>query len=247
MVWRTHSTMLIRAGLAVALGAWALPALAKDPTYCVTCSNPDQVYRCKVTGAGERANDAAKLYCIIRTAKEGDHASCKAERGGKGCKGIAKVYTYDGPAIPSEIVNDPRVQGLTDRIAREQDVFDKPKEGKAPKTMFELGGRAVSASRQGIRNARSRIGGSSESDEHVPLNAPPPPAEDLPVVESAPLPAADSPMAASLPEANDAVDQPNRVQRAGSAVGGFARKSYRCMTSLFRKCRDEAAEAQTLQ
>jgi hypothetical protein len=231
---------MLHAGLAAGLLGLAAPVLAKDATYCVTCKNPDQVYRCQVTGVGSRANDAVKLYCIIRTAKEGNHASCSAERDAKSCQGLAKVYNYDGPAIPPEVATDPRVQGLVDRIARDQDAFDKPKEGKGPKTMFELGGRAVSASRQGLRNARSRLGGSSEADEPVPLTSAPPPAESLPAVESPSV-------AESLPAASEDLDRPNRVQRAGTAVGGFARKSYRCMTSLFRKCRDETAEGQALQ
>ncbi|MGH6792312.1 MAG: hypothetical protein ACRECF_06200, partial [Methyloceanibacter sp.] len=158
MIRRAYSRTLTHAGLAAGLLVLTAPALAKDATYCVTCKNPDQVYSCQVTGVGSRANDAVKLYCIIRTAKEGNHASCSAERGAKGCQGLAKVYNYDGPAIPPEVASDPRVQGLVDRIARDQDAFDKPKEGKGPKTMFELGGRAVSASRQGLRNARSRLG-----------------------------------------------------------------------------------------
>jgi hypothetical protein len=29
------------------------------------------------------------------------------------------------------------------------------------------------------------------------------------------------------------------AQSAGSAVGGFARKSYRCVWSLFRNCSEE--------
>ncbi|MEX2166442.1 MAG: hypothetical protein WD852_05400 [Methyloceanibacter sp.] len=241
MIRRAYSRTLSHAGLAAGLLVLTAPALAKDATYCVTCKNPDQVYSCQVTGVGSRANDAVKLYCIIRTAKEGNHASCSAERGAKDCQGLTKVYNYDGPAIPPEVASDPRVQGLVDRIARDQDAFDKPKEGKGPKTMFELGGRAVSASRQGLRNARSRLGGSSEADEPVPLtSAPPPPAESLPAVERPPI-------AETLPAVSEDVDRPNRVQRAGTAVGGFARKSYRCMTSLFRKCRDETADGQALQ
>ncbi|MGH6792531.1 MAG: hypothetical protein ACRECF_07315, partial [Methyloceanibacter sp.] len=86
-----------------------------------------------------------------------------------------------------------------------------------------------------------RLGGSSEADEPGPLtSAPPPAAESLPAVESPPV-------AESLPAASEDLDRPNRVQRAGTAVGGFARKSYRCMTSLFRKCRDETADGQALQ
>ncbi len=143
---------------------------------------------------GLAANDAVKLYCIIRTAKEGNHASCSAERDAKAAWAWRRSIITT--VLPSrlQVASDPRVQGLVDRIARDQEAFDKPQEGKAPKTMYELGGRAVSASRQGLRNARSRLGGSSEADEPVPLTSAPPPHptenqpadENLPVVESLP-------------------------------------------------------------
>ena len=53
---------------------------------------------------------------------------------------------------------------------------------------------------------------------------------------------APGPLAAeSAPPPVPEIDQPNRAQRASSAVGGFARKSYRCVASLFRKCSEEPA------
>lgn len=242
MVWRAHRQALMTAGLVLGLAAGATSALAKAPTYCVTCKNPDQVYRCKVKGVGDRASDAVKLFCIIRTAKAGNHASCKAKRGGQDCDGIAKVYNYDGPAIPAEIANDPRVQDLVEKLARKQGNAEKPTESTPPKTVVELGGRAVDASRKGLKNARSAIGGSPEAKDPVPLKAPAPPAAASAPAEAAPE------TATTEPALSEDADQPNRVQRAGSAVGGFARKSYRCMTSLFRNCRDEAAaEEQALQ
>lgn len=225
--------MYLPAVLAACLIGMVTPALAKDATYCVACKNPDQVYRCQVTGVGSRANDAVKLYCVVRLAKEGNHANCKTKRNIEGCQGTAKVFSYDGPAIPPEVASDPRVQGLVDKIAREQDAFDKPKEGKAPKTMLEVGGRAVSASRQVWRNARDRLGGSSS--EAVESSPAPPSAESQAEIQNAPK-------AETLPAVSPETDSKNRMQRAGSAVGGFARKSYRCMTSLFRNCSDQATE-----
>jgi hypothetical protein len=220
----------------------AISALAEEATYCVTCKNPDQTYRCKITGAG-RPNDALKLYCVIRTAKDGDHASCSAERTAA-CIGAEKVYAYEGPAIPPEIANDPRVK----RFLNQHNQAGNPnnnhraaekKKNDAPKTLIELGGRAVSASRKGLRNARAALGGSSASDEPTgsvsnsdqSLPPPPPPAS----------------VQASEDEST-AAPRGNRVTRAAqsasSAVGGFARKSYRCVVSLFRNCRGEAAEGQ---
>ena len=132
------------------------PAHADEANYCVTCTGPDQVYRCKVTGEGSKASDAMKLYCVIRTAKEGHHASCSAENATPACGGIEKVYSYNGPSIPDELAQDPRVKNLMKRVEENNQAFDKPK-GEGPQTMVELTGRAFSASRQGLRNARSAL------------------------------------------------------------------------------------------
>ncbi len=245
---RTGS-ILQAAGLAALLAWLAPPAFAGEASYCITCANPSQSYRCRVVGDGAKANDAAKLYCIIRTAKEGHHSSCSAERSVANCAGVEKVYNYEGPSIPDEITSDPRAKSLANQVARDQQAFAKPKEGAAPKTMVELGGRAVSASRQGWRNARARIGG-SESDPvpppngqpPLPLNAPPAYSASAGAEAAGPAPAATASMGAPAPLATE-----NRAQRASSAVGGFARKSFRCMRTLFRKCSDEAADGQTLQ
>ena len=89
------------AAFAAGFVACAAPQVfAGDASYCVTCKNPDQTYVCRVTGEDATPSDALKLYCVIRTAKEGNHASCSAQRSDAGCHGIEKVYAYDGPAIP---------------------------------------------------------------------------------------------------------------------------------------------------
>lgn len=214
---------------------------AADASYCITCKNPEQTYLCRVSAGGARASDALKLYCVIRTAKEGGHSSCSAERASRGCNGVEKVYNYEGP-LPEDFAADPRVKKFTDKIERERKTFDPPQQGNQPKTLVEMTGRAVSASRQGLRNARSRFGGSSEdinqSLPEQPLTHDLPPAYDQSPVplaaESAPPPVADA-------------SGPNRVQRASSAVGGFARKSYRCLASLFRRCSEEPVGDDTLR
>jgi hypothetical protein len=218
---RALSLAAIAAGLSLCA---VRMAGAEQASYCVTCKNPDQTYVCRVDAGGSRASDALKLYCIIRTAKEGHHASCAAERDSPACQGVEKVYSYDGP-IPEDIASDPRIKHFTDKIQRDQQTFaDKPK-GNQPKTLVELTGRAVSASRKGLRNARGALGGSSQPADQ-PL-----PDEPLPLNQS------EAPLAAESP-AGDTADaaNPNRFQRAGSAVGGAARKSYRCVVSLFRNC-----------
>ena len=92
--------------LAAALLLCALPgAEAGDAAYCVTCKGPDQTYLCRVTGEEVSRSDAVKLYCVVRTAKEGGHSSCSA-RDASGCVGVEKSYSYDGPGIPEDRIAD---------------------------------------------------------------------------------------------------------------------------------------------
>ena len=244
MGWHFQARTLGRPIFAPCAFAWLVaPVLAADASYCVTCKNPDQTYRCRVTSDAPTAADALKLYCIIRTAQEGKHSSCSAERKTAGCGGTEKVYAYDGAAISSQIASDPRARNVIQQVQREQDAFAKPK-GNAPKTVVELGGRAVSASRQGWQNARARIGGgSSASSQPAPSPSAAPPPQAAPLPQSEPV-AAQAPVQAApqTTVASAAPQSESRMKRASNAVGGFARKSYRCMRSLFRSCSDEAVQ-----
>lgn len=202
-----------------ALGVLVPSAEAANADYCVTCKNPDETYRCRVTGAGAKPNDALKLYCVVRTAKEGNHASCSAERATNECVGLVKVYTYDGPTLPENLTSDPRVRALNQKVERSREAFEKPS-GEAPKSLFELGGRAVDASRKGLRNAGSAIGiGSTDSEAAPPQAAPAPP-----VTQAPPAPPPTQSAGATPPPAEPA---PSR---------SWARRSYDCMASFFRDC-----------
>jgi hypothetical protein len=221
MLWQFCHRPLLHAAIAAGAVAWAVqPSFADDAAYCVHCSGPNQTYVCKVDAGGGKASDALKLYCVVRTAKEGHHASCSAERATPACNGVEKVYSYDGP-MPEDLAADPRVKKLTDKIADEQKPFDKPKDdGKAPKTLVELGGRAVNASRQGWRSARGVLSESS-GDQTLPAGEP------LTLEEQNAAIAAQAAPPNPSPEAS----HPNRMQRA-----------YHCMMSLFRHCSGESAE-----
>jgi hypothetical protein len=235
MSWPARKPALSLAVIVAALVVCAVPpARAEEASYCVTCKNPDQSYVCRVDAGGLKAGDALKLYCIIRIAKEGHHGSCAADNNASACNGVEKVYSYDG-AIPPDIASDPRVERFVNKLQRNQQNFDDDKpQGDAPKTLVELTGRAVSASKKGLRNARSALGGSSSTDQPLPAGEP------LSNDQSA---------ASAENEPNASPDAPhlNRMQRAGSAVGGFARKSYHCVLSLFRNCSDDSADGGSVQ
>ena len=247
---RSHTSFnwLAAAAFAAGLLTSALPAArAGEAVFCVTCSNPDQTYLCRVTGEGSSQNDALKLYCIVRTAKEGHHASCAATGNADSCNGTVKAYNYEGPSLPNEIAQDPRVKKLMGRVAHDQAAFSKPKgTGNEPTTLVELTGRAVSASRQRWRNT---FGDTPEPQQSVapsvemalpllPAQSPTP----LPAVQS-PEPsvqtASPPPPSASPPPASTSQRVKYAAQNAGAAVGGFARTTARCFRSLFRNCRSE--------
>lgn len=266
---RNFAMLAVSAVLAACVAASVGPAKAGEISYCVTCKGPDQTYLCKVVGESSRPNDALKLYCIVRTAKEGNHASCKAKRDLEGCVGEPKVYSYEGPTIPAEIASDSRAKKIMGGLEREQQKFDKPK----GQTLVGLTSRAVKSSRKGLRNAREAISGSSDeveaSNEATASTAPPSPEVSAPAPQASAAPqvltpAPQAPAAPHVltpaPQASVALPEalpppepssPSRMQRmksaaanAGSAVGGFARKSYNCMWSLFRKCSSESQSAE---
>jgi hypothetical protein len=229
MALQTCQEAVLRAAFAACLLACTFASVfAGEASYCVTCKNPDQTYLCRVSAGGSKPIDALKLYCVIRTVQEDQHSSCSAERATPSCNGAEKNYSYDG-RIPEEIASDRRIKSFTDKIEQNQRIFEKPKSNQ-PNTLVELTGRAVSASRQGWRNTRDRLGGSSQEinqslpEEPLSLDQAAPPMAG----ESSPVPVAD--------------ERPNRMQRAGNAVGGFARKSYRCVLSLFRSCGTDGDE-----
>ncbi|HKA99342.1 MAG TPA: hypothetical protein VKD02_01060 [Methyloceanibacter sp.] len=207
MYRQSYPTYLAAAATWLLAGATGTPLLA-DATYCVTCKNPDQTYLCRVSAGGAKPNDALKLYCVIRTAKEGNHASCSAVSGAN-CNGIEKVYSYDGP-MPEDFASDARIKKFKEKIQHEQKAFEKPK-SDAPDTLVELTGRA----RERWRHARGSLTGSEASA-----------GESLPPSEAQTLQDTGASTAAS-PAATEA----NAGERPS-----FARRSYRCVMSLFRNC-----------
>lgn len=239
-------SLITMAAFVAGLTVFALPALADEAAYCVSCQGPDQTYICRVTGDDVHKSDAMKLYCVVRTAKEGNHSTCAARGDITGCNGIEKIYAYSGPALPDAIAEDPRVKGIAEKIEREQKAFDKYEEQKG-KSLVAVTGRAWRASGRGIRNMRESISGGDEATQNQsPLPPAAPSMDRLPqrqasAAPSLPLSAAaePAPLPMAMPLAEEPPASPGRLRRGAQNVGGFARNSYRCVRSLFRHCRSE--------
>lgn len=164
-------------GLAALVAFLAPPsAHAGSVEYCVTCKNPNASYRCRLQGSGVGKSDALKLYCVVRTTKEGGHASCSAKQKA-GCTGVVKVYQYDGPTLPENLANDPRVQKLNKRVNQDNRAFENNSDDDKADSLFELGGKAYDASKRGIGNAGAAIGLGGAAKQQ---SAPPPPAQTGP-------------------------------------------------------------------
>lgn len=235
--YRTGSPVL----LAVTLILCALCSVeAGDASYCVTCKGPDQTYLCRVTGDELSQSDAVKLYCVVRTAKEGGHASCAARDATASCNGVEKSYSYNGPSIPEGLAGDPRVKKFMRRMEKDQKAFQRDDKRK---TLVEVTGQALSASRRGWRNMRASLGGRKEANQSsVPSSSTPSSARPSGSAAQDPLPELPSQTTPTIPlsAASQSTVPPGRKR----GVGAFARNTYRCVRTLFRHCRGDA-EAQS--
>jgi hypothetical protein len=217
---RIHASYILAEAALIAgiFAAFSPAAHAGEANFCVTCTGPDQTYLCQVTGEGSSQNDALKLYCVIRTAKEGHHASCSATSKVEGCNGAVKAYSYDGPSLPNQVAQDPRVKKTMEHAERDQAA--KPK-GDEPKTLVELTGRAMGASR---RRWHETFGSTPQQSPVSDVNSPASP------LRTASLP----PLSDGPPSSTSRVKR--AAQSASVAVGSAARTTYRCFRSLFLNC-----------
>ena len=184
---RTYWLALLGAASASLAAAVAVnPATAGEAAYCLTCTNPDQSYICRVTGEGVSQNDIFRLYCIVRTARRGGHASCAATGGTENCNGVVRSFKYQGPFLSASLANNPKVKRFISKV--EEDYRSTPRMSPTTQT--------------GVSTAQAN---------------------------------SDSPRRSMLQRIGHA------AQNAGAAVGGFAQGSYRCVRSLFRKCRSDGS------
>jgi hypothetical protein len=221
---------------------WVLSGLpsaaAKDAAFCVTCRGPDQTYLCRVTGAPR--SDALKLYCVIRTAKEGGHASCGARDDAEGCPGVLKEYAYTGPDLPAGFAVKEEIPGAPTPL---QDTAERK---GGPKTLAE----AIAASRRGIRRYReSRRREREQEQAPLPADSPAAALPEVPTEAAASAPPA-PPASASAelePQAEQSDKPKTALGRGVKNMGSFARNSVRCMRSFFRGCREKREAQQPAQ
>lgn len=70
---------------ALAAGSFHLGLLGGAPEaaaqeYCVSCSDPDAVYRCIIDGARPASGTPLQMFCVTKMAEMGKHGACSINR-----------------------------------------------------------------------------------------------------------------------------------------------------------------------
>lgn len=191
--------------------------------YCVMCKEPDQTYLCQVDTPHTNPSDKGlQLYCIIRISKDGGHKSCAVQSSGaERCAGTVKTYNFQAPAVP------PKLRSAVDRLRKsgeknEDDQTLPPQKGGEPKTLIDMTGRAIKASRRGLSNAGQAVSGAASSTTGK-------------VGKTA------RGVGRGVTKAAGKVG--SSTKKTGSAVGRAAKTAFDCLKSLFKECGSKQEDA----
>jgi len=197
---------------------------AETRQYCVVCDGPEQTYLCQVNTPGNSSSDKGlQLYCIIKMSKEGDHKSCAVRNDTSAvCAGPVRTYTLTAPEISPKLRSAAeKIRKSRNRAMDNQETLTEQK-SEEPKTLLDMTGRAVKASRKGLKNTRQAIGGATSSTTQK--------------------------VGKAARGAGKGVTQTTRkvgsaTKKTGSAVGGAAKKAFDCLKSWFKECGSKTEEA----
>jgi hypothetical protein len=91
----------IGAALAILAGIQAGQAAAQE--YCVSCSEPNALYRCVIEGAQPRGGQSLQMLCVTAMARDGGHATCSVKRGTVfECDGAVKRVPWAALEVPTQ-------------------------------------------------------------------------------------------------------------------------------------------------
>jgi hypothetical protein len=76
---------------------------AQAQEYCVSCSEPNALYRCVIEGAQPRGGQSLQMLCVTAMAKDGGHATCSVKRGTVfECDGAVKRVPWAALNLPAQ-------------------------------------------------------------------------------------------------------------------------------------------------
>lgn len=160
----TELVMFSLIGALICLACFVDTAGAEMQQYCLACKDPDQTYLCQIDTPHSNPSDKGmQLYCIIKTSKDGGHRSCAIQNSEIAtCVGPIKTYTFQKPSIP------PELRSAVDRFRKSREIKQEnqtlpPQKSGEPKTLIDMTGRAVKASKKGLSNSGHAVGGVASS------------------------------------------------------------------------------------
>lgn len=208
---RTRLQSFLGAGLLT----FAASVAANSTELCVKCTNPDASYACIVgTTSNATLDTVAKFYCITQLAKSGSHASCAIDRAiAPPCPGERRELP-----IPAFLDGGGAGNKHPDKSAAEQHPGDA---GTPP----------ASAPPSGATSAAVP----HDQQANPPATEQPPKTVQEMVEKSA------KSAGAGLNETQKAAGEAAKstttaLEKAGSAVGGVAKNSWKCLSSFFSNC-----------
>lgn len=250
--WRADRTVRGAAALALAYTLSGAAALAETAEFCVTCQGPDATYRC--TFESESAmpgRPGLQLHCISTLAREGGHQSCAIGRASKApCAGTLKVLALPGATpriVPSDPVQANSAPPETTKVEGGSATPQQTTVLEPPQADVEiLGVRQAPAAtvppREPATVKRTWNDTSGAAGQPAPVaKAPAGPAQAADAPDEAAAEPANSYLLKPLDSAGKAVSNAAKstgeaLGKAGDAVGSAAKKSWKCLTSLFGDC-----------
>ena len=213
----------IRALLALVISSATafLPALAAE--FCVVCGEPDGIYRCIAADVSAASRDTgAQLQCIQDIARRAGHKTCTIERAaGAVCNGPQWVAGAADP-IGSAVGERQPVAG--DQSGRPSVM---PPVGPLPAAGA---GELTAATPHPGRESAAQRGRDGSGQTFFPAGSPAPAGSDSAVGGGGA-----QVQERALPRTPDEASG-STLDKAGKAVGGAAKKTWECVSSLFSRC-----------
>lgn len=191
-------------------------AAADQRQFCVVCTEPAQTYVCEVRTPNTTPGDKGmRLFCIIRTSKDGGHRSCKVDdRDISQCAGPVKAYTFEAPKLSPEARS--AIQRYRGRSSTPETQTNVPaQKGGEPKTLIDLTRRAARNSKEKLKDSGEVVGNTADKTKGV-------------------VGKATRGVGKGVTKAAGSIGK--ATKKTGSAVGHAAKSAYDCIKSLFKDC-----------
>jgi hypothetical protein len=155
----THGLLVTLAGTLLALTA-SSTGRAGTAEYCVTCSDPDKTYLCRLeTPFSNHNNKGLQLFCIVRTSKEGGHRSCAISATATAkCSGELKFYSFQ---VPDDVKKAIKRYHDRPHASTQTELAQPSQGGDEPKTLIDLTKRSVGASKEGLKKSGHAVVGAA--------------------------------------------------------------------------------------